>query len=112
MLRKISIAIVATAASLLLAGGMANAESVFPSDGEASTALPALETYADRYAREAAPVGATGAAEESCFPSESSECGPEPVGLGNIPEAVGGTEAEAAGGEVLREIPSEWVTDD
>lgn len=115
--KKIAVAIVACAASLLLAGGMANAESGFPSDGEASTGLPALETYADRHANEPA---ATGMAAESCFPSEASECGPDTLGMENMPEAVGATEGEAAGGEVLPEqayplSPSgfpEWVTDD
>ena len=108
MLRKISIAIVASAVSVLLAGGMANAESVFPSSGDEYERVPAQETYAGPLANEAAR---TGIGAESCFPSESSECGPN-LGMENMLEPVGATEAEAAGGEVLPEIPSEWVTDD
>lgn len=56
MLRKISIVIAASAASVLWAAGMASAQD---GNGEGMQ-LPAPETYQDRHAKELAPAGATG----------------------------------------------------
>lgn len=62
MLRKISIAIVASAASVLLAGGIASAaESVIP-PSEELVRLPALDTYCDRHANDPCPPELSGSA--------------------------------------------------
>ena len=101
--KKIAIAIIAGAGSLLLAGGMASAadESCFPSSSS-ECGVEWGTTPTTLYERPAVPAGPAGAAAESCFPSSSSECGVE---WGTTPTTsyerapVGATGIGAAGGE-------------
>jgi hypothetical protein len=105
MLRK---TILASAASLLLAAGMAYAanESCFPSG--ANECGPAAGEAPTTSVERAAPAGKLYG--ESCFPSGSSECGPA---AGQAPTTayqrpVGAT-GSAAGGEVpMRVLVPGW----
>jgi len=100
MLRKISIAIVASAASMLLSGGIASAaESAIPSSEEL-VRLPALDTYCDRHANDPCPPGLTG----SAIPSSEEEVklpARETFSDRHANDPVGATGMEAPGGSAI-----------
>lgn len=95
MLRKISITIVASAASMLLGGGIASAaEATIPSSEELER-MPSASTYCDVHANDPCPPALTGSAippsdELVRMPSESTFSDRNPVGATGM-DAPGGS---------------------
>jgi hypothetical protein len=110
MLRKISIALVASAASLLLSGGMASADECDPYDTECGTPFV---NFTPLSPEQLAPVGATGMEREGYDPFYT-ECGDPFVNFTPLyPEQapVGATGMEEPEVNICPSIPEQEFRD-